>query len=93
MKGETFEIELVDGTKKQATLITIIKSEEKNTEYVYYSVDDDNDEDGNASIFSSKIINEDGKEVIVNLDNEEERQYAYQLFSETYKKLREQKNN
>ena len=28
MKGETFEIELVDGTKKQATLITIIKSEE-----------------------------------------------------------------
>ena len=88
MKGETFEIELVDGTKKEATVITIIKSEEKNTEYIYYSVNDDDDADGNASIFSSKIVNKDGQDTIVNLDSEEERQYAYNLFSETYKKLR-----
>ena len=33
------------------------------------------------------------KDIIKNLDNEEERQYAYKLFSETYKTLREQKNN
>ena len=93
MKGEKFEIELVDGSKKEATLVTRIKSEEKNIEYIYYAIDDDNDEDGNASIYASKILNENGKDVIKNLDNEDERQYAYKLFSETYKTLREQKNN
>ena len=91
MKGEQFEVEFVDGTKKQATLVTRIKSEEKNTEYVYYSIDDDEDENGNASIYTSKIVKEDDKDIIKNLDNEEERQYAYKLFSETYKTLREQK--
>ena len=91
MKEEKFEIELIDGTKKQATLIAVIKSEEKNIEYVYYSIDDDDEEDGNASIFASKIVETDGKEFIQNLDDEDDRQYAYNLFSETYKKLREQK--
>lgn len=93
MKGEKFEVELVDGTKKEATLVTRIKSEEKNIEYIYYAIDDDNDADGNASIYASKIIKENDKDIIKNLDNEEERQYAYKLFSETYKTLREQKNN
>lgn len=93
MKGEKFEIELIDGTKKEATLVTRIKSEEKNIEYVYYAIDDDDAEDGNASIYASKILRENDKDVIKNLDNEDERQYAYKLFSETYKKLREEKNN
>lgn len=92
MKGEKFEVELIDGSKKEATLVTIIKSDEKNIEYVYYSIDDDQDAAGNASIYASKIVIKEGKEVIVNLDDEDERQYAYKLFSETYKKLREQKN-
>ena len=92
MKGEKFEIELVDGSKKEATLVTIIKSEEKGIEYVYYAIDDDEDEKGNASIYASKIINENGEDIVKNLDNEDERQYAYKLFSETYKKLKEEKN-
>ena len=91
MKGEKFEIELIDGTKKQATLVTIIKSEEKGIEYIYYAIDDDDDENGNASIYASKLVIENDKEVMKNLDNEDERQYAYKLFSETYKKLREEK--
>ena len=93
MKGEKFEIELIDGTKKEATLVTRIKSEEKGIEYVYYAIDDDNDENGNASIYASKLVKENDKDVIRNLDNEDERQYAYKLFSETYKKLREEKSN
>ena len=91
MKGEQFEVEFVDGTKKIATLVTRIKSEEKNTEYVYYSIDDDEIESGNASIYTSKIVKENDKDIIKNLDNEDERQYAYKLFSETYKTLRDQK--
>lgn len=93
MKGEKFEIELIDGSKKQATLVTRIKSEEKGIEYIYYAIDDDDNENGNASIYASKILTENDKEVIKNLDNEDERQYAYKLFSETYKKLREEKAN
>ena len=93
MKGEKFEIELIDGTKKQATLVTRIKSDEKGYEYIYYAIDDDDDENGNASIYASKIIRENDKDVIKNLDNEDERQFAYKIFSETYKKLREQKTS
>lgn len=91
MKGEKFDVEFVDGSKKEASLVTIIKSEEKGIEYIYYSIDEDENEDGNVSIYASKIINENGEDVIKNLDNEDERQYAYKLFSETYKKLKEQK--
>lgn len=91
MKGKTFEIELIDGTKKEATFVTRIKSEEKNMEYIYYSIDDDDDENGNVSIYASKIVRENDKDIIRNLDDEDERQYAYKLFAETYKKLREQK--
>ena len=91
MKGEKFEIELVDGTKKEASLVTIIKSDKNNIEYVYYSIDEDELEDGNVSIYASKIVKENGEDFIKNLDNEDERQYAYRLFSETYKKLKEQK--
>lgn len=93
MKGEKFEIELIDGTKKQATLVTIIKSEEKGIEYIYYAIDDDDNENGNASIYASKLIIENDKEIMKNLDDEDERQYAYKLFSETYKKLREEKTS
>ncbi len=87
--GDKFEIELTDGTKKEATLITRIKQEGTDIEYLYYSVNDD-DDGGNVSIFASKLIEEDGKEVMKNLDSEEERQNAYKIFSETYKKIREQ---
>lgn len=93
MKGEKFEIELADGTKKEASFVTRIKSEEKNIEYIYYAIDDDDDANGNVTIYASKIVMENDKEVIRNLDGEEERQYAYKLFAETYKKLREQKTN
>lgn len=93
MKGEKFSIDLVDGTTKEATLVTRIKSEEKGIEYIYYAIEEDDLESGNASIYASKIVVEDGKEVMKNLDNEDERQFAYKLFSETYKELRSKKEN
>lgn len=88
--GDKFEIELTDGTKKEATLITRIRQEGTDVDYLYYSVDSEDDNSGNVSIFASKIVNKDGKEVMKNLDNEDERQNAYKIFSETYKKIREQ---
>lgn len=89
--GEKFEIKLEDGTLKQATLAAIIESEERKIKYVYYALaDDDNDtsDAANVSIYASKIVEKNGKDVVVNLDDEDERQYAYKLFSETYKTLR-----
>ena len=88
MKGEKFEINIEGKGKTEVTLVTIIKSEEKNMEYIYYAVDE---EDESASIYASKIVSIDGKDVIKNLDDEEERQYAYNLFSKTYKELKNNK--
>mgnify|MGYP000915074361 CR=1 FL=1 len=86
--GEKFEVELNNGEKKEATLITRIKSEGSTNEYIYYFIKNDNDNDNDVSIYASKIVIENGKNMMKNLENEEERQEAYKIFSETYKSLR-----
>ena len=85
--GDKFEIELKNGKKEEATLITRINAENTKNEYIYYFMK--NNGDNNVSIYASKIVKEDGKEVMKDLENEEERQEAYKIFSETYKSLRE----
>jgi len=90
MKGEKFKVNIEGLGEKEASLVTIIKSEENNIEYIYYSIDE---EDGSASIYASKFVTVDGKEIIDNLDDEKERQYAYDLFSKTYKSLKEENKN
>lgn len=85
--GDKFEIELKNGKKEEATLITKINAENAKNEYIYYFIK--NTDDNNVSIYASKIIKEDGKEIMKDLENEEERQEAYKIFSETYKSLRE----
>ena len=85
--GDKFEIELKNGKKEEATLITRINAENTKNEYIYYFIK--NTGDNNVSIYASKIVKEDGKERMKDLENEEERQEAYRIFSETYKSLRE----
>ena len=85
--GDKFEIELKNGKKEEATLITRINAENAKNEYIYYFIK--NTDDNNVSIYASKIIKEDGKEIMKDLENEEETQEAYKIFSETYKSLRE----
>ena len=85
--GDKFEIELKNGKKEEATLITRINAENAKNEYIYYFIK--NTDDNNVSIYASEIIKEDGKEIMKDLENEEERQEAYKIFSETYKSLRE----
>ena len=81
--GDKFEIELKNGKKEEATLITRINAENTKNEYIYYFIK--NTGDNNVSIYASKIVKEDGKEIMKDLENEEERQEAYRIFSETYK--------
>ena len=85
--GDKFEIELKNGKKEESTLITRINAENAKNEYIYYFIK--NTDDNNVSIYASKIVKEDGKEIMKDLENEEERQEAYKIFSETYKSLRE----
>ena len=85
--GDKFEIELKNGKKEEATLITRINAENTKNEYIYYFIK--NTGDNNVSLYASKIVKEDGKEIMKDLENEEERQEAYRIFSETYKSLRE----
>lgn len=85
--GDKFEIELKNGEKEEATLITRINAENAKNEYIYYFIK--NTDDNNVSIYASKIVKEDGKEIMKDLESEEERQEAYKIFSETYKSLRE----
>ena len=63
--GEKFEVELNNGEKKEATLITRIKSEGSTNEYIYYFIKNDNDND--VSIYASKIVIENGKNMMKNL--------------------------
>lgn len=88
--GEKFEIELSNGSKKEATFITRVKPENKDIEYIYYFISDE-DNSNNVSIYASKIITQENRNIMKDLENEEERQEAYKIFSETYKSLREQK--
>ena len=66
--GDKFEIELKNGKKEEATLITRINAENAKNEYIYYFIK--NTDDNNVSIYASKIIKEDGKEIMKDLENE-----------------------
>lgn len=63
--GDKFEIELKNGKKEEATLITRINAENAKNEYIYYFIK--NTDDNNVSIYASKIIKEDGKEIMKDL--------------------------
>lgn len=90
--GDKFFVVLEDGSRKCATPITRLKIDGKNIEYLYYSIDDDDSgQSSNVSILASRIEVKNNQEVLVDLKDEEERQIAYELFSETYKNLK-QKN-
>ena len=89
--NEKFIVCLEDGTNKVATPITRLKIEGTDTEYYYYSLDDEMDQE-KVSILASRIITDsEGNETLKDLENEEERQIAYQLFAQTYKILKDKK--
>lgn len=84
---EKFFVVLEDGRRVEATPITRLELDGTDIEYLYYSIDEEN---GEVSILSSRIGVKDGEEFLIDLKDEEERQIAYELFSETYKKLKEE---
>ena len=61
--GDKFEVELANGNKKEATLITRVKPEGKDIEYIYYFIEDEEDSN-NVAIYASKVVKEDNKNVM-----------------------------
>ena len=55
--GDKFEVELANGNKKEATLITRVKPEGKDIEYIYYFIEDEEDSN-NVAIYASKVVKE-----------------------------------
>ena len=49
--GDKFEVELANGNKKEATLITRVKPEGKDIEYIYYFIEDEEDSN-NVAIYA-----------------------------------------
>ena len=68
--GDKFEIELSNGEKKEATLITRVKPEGKDIEYIYYFIEDEED-NNNVAIYASKVVKEDNNKVMKDLENED----------------------
>lgn len=86
---EKFNVILEDGKEVEATLITRLKVAGTDIEYAYYSIDEENN---NVSILASRVVVENNQEVFKDLESEEERQVAYELFSETYKRIKEEED-
>ena len=82
-----FEIN-INGIDKIAHIVTRLELENTGIEYIYYNVDDEKNDDGEYLLFASRIENnEDGQEEIIELENEEEKRIAFELFSHVYKNI------
>ena len=78
----------INGIDKIAHIVTRLELENTDIEYIYYNVDDEKNDDGEYLLFASRIENtENGKEEIIELDNEDEKRIAFELFSHVYKNI------
>ena len=83
-----FEIN-INGIDKIAHIVTRLGLENTNIEYIYYNVDGEKNTNNDCLLFSSRIkVNEDGTEEIIEIENEEEKKIAFELFSNAFKNLK-----
>ena len=91
-ENETFIVEDEEGKELEATVITRMQVEDTDLEYLIYSIDDETDtrdvpdDEKQVIIMAARIVkDEEGNEVLQNIDNEEEKQAVYDAFSDSYK--------
>lgn len=83
-----FEIN-INGIDKTAHIVIRLEVEDTGIEYVYYTVDDEKSENDDYLLFASRIeVNDDGTEEIIEIENEEEKKIAFELFSTAFKNLK-----
>lgn len=90
---ETFLVEDEKGKELVATVITRIKVEDTDLEYLIYSIDDEKDtrnvpeNDKHVIIMAAKVNkDENGDEYLTNIEDEEEKKAIYDAFTESYNK-------
>ena len=89
MYMKEFEIN-INGVDKIAHIVTRLELENTDIEYIYYNVDGEKNTDGDYLLFASRIENnEDGTEEIVEIENDEEKKIAFELFSRAFKGIQE----
>ncbi len=78
----------VDGVDKIAHVVTRLEVDGTGIEYIYYHVDGEKDSSGDNYLFSGRVdIDDDGEEEIIEIESEEEKKIAFELFANTYKNL------
>ena len=83
-----FEIN-INGIDRIAHIITRLKLENTGIEYIYYNVDGEKNDNDDYLVFASRIkVNEDGTDVIVEIESADEMKVAFELFSNVYKTIK-----
>ena len=83
-----FEIN-INGIDKIAHIVTRLELENTGIEYIYYNVDGEKNTNNDYLLFASRIkVNEDGTEEIVEIDDDEEKKIAFELFSTAFKGIK-----
>lgn len=83
-----FEIN-INGVDKIAHIVTRLELENTGIEYIYYNIENEkvNDE---CLLFASRIESkEDGTEEIIEIENDDEKRVAFELFSHAFKDVQE----
>ena len=92
MERETFFVTDENGNKKEATVITRMHVDGTDLDYLIYSIDEEEskeelDDDRQVLIMAAKITNdENGNEILNNIEDDDEKQAVYEAFSESYNK-------
>lgn len=84
---EEFEIN-INGVDKVAHIVTRLELPNTGIEYIYYNIDGEKNINGEYLLFASRIKkNEKGIEEIIEIDNDEEKKLAFEIFSRTFKNI------
>lgn len=79
----------INGVDKIVHIVTRLELENTGIEYIYYNVDGEKNINDDYLLFASRIkVNEDGTEEIDEIENDEEKKIAFELFSTAFKNLK-----
>lgn len=84
---ETITITNLDGKDVEYELVTTITDEEKDTKYIVYKdiIEDDTTDD--VELFISKIMVEDGEEIIEEIEDDKEWEKVSRILDDMFKDL------
>lgn len=76
----------IDGEIKKCKLVTSLALEEIGLNYAYfYVVEEDDNDDTEKQLFAFRIEkDENGKDIIIPIDTDEERNLAFKVYSDAY---------